>query len=718
MSMDRAFYMTEYVFDQTVTEQIADRGKYFEKSLWPLVYILRDEKEKQAYIGETTDAMERMKAHLKNEHKMHLSEALLISSERFNKSATLDIESGLIRYMAADGKYSLINGNIGIANHHYFQKKELYKNIFEDIWTELHRRSIVQKTLQEIDNSDLFKYSPYKALSMDQVQSLKEILLALSDPSKKTVMVSGGAGTGKSVLAIFLFKLLNTDLDKFKFVELGADEKQIVELVEKVKGRFPTLKMGLVIPMSSFRKTVSKVCSQIKGLKGAMVIGPSEVTKAGFDILLVDESHRLRQRKVLGSYFKAFDEGCKRLGLDPAHSTELDWVLKQAQASIFFYDRGQSIKPADVTPDAFRKVALAPSNVQLQLKTQLRSKGGQTLERFIKGLLQQEGGAGAKLEKIKVKGYELMLFDHLSDLRQQLSAREQTDGLSRLVAGYAWPWASKNDPSKIDIEIEDCQLKWNSEAVDWINSQGAIDEVGCIHTVQGYDLNYVGVIFGPEITYDASVGRIVINKEAYHDKNGKNGIKDTSQLHDYIIHIYSTLLLRGIKGAFVYAVDPGLRSYFAQYMERYSREQNENVAQLLPLVALRMQDGMLKESSRRTAQLPSTMLPTDIMDQAQKDRLFIGELNLGGADNTQVLMRVVYEAPTKDIEEAIPASKSSHQEVVSKLSETNILDERSWQKQWQGLVGENLLSYQYLVVQFKDQNGAYKTVVAKYEGKV
>ena len=101
-------------------------------------------------------------------------------------------------------------------------------------------------------------------------------------------MVSGGAGTGKSVLAIFLFKLLKTDLETFRFAELGPEEHEIIDLTEAVKKRYPKLKMGLVVPMSSFRKTVAKIFANVKGLERSWVLGPGDVAKEQYDILLVD----------------------------------------------------------------------------------------------------------------------------------------------------------------------------------------------------------------------------------------------------------------------------------------------------------------------------------------------------------------------------------------------------------------------------------------------
>src|SRR5690606_14284703 len=116
------------------------------------------------------------------------------------------------------------------------------------------------------------------------------------------------------------------------------------------------------------------------------------------------------------------------------------------------------------------------------------------------------------------------------------------------VAGYAWPWISRKDPDAYDIQIADVQLRWNRTTIDFINTPGAEHEVGCIHTTQGYDLNYAGVIFGHEIRYDAKLDQIVIDKDSYHDRNGKQTIDDPEELKQYILNIYKTIMLRGIKG--------------------------------------------------------------------------------------------------------------------------------------------------------------------------
>src|SRR5690606_6735419 len=120
----------------------------------------------------------------------------IVTSEKFNKSATLDIESNLIKYMSGDGQYQLLNGNLGLANHNYFQKNEVYWGLFTSIWDALRTEGVAKHSLEHITNSDLFKYSPYKSLSRDQRVGLLGIINSLLDDKHPKVIIEGGAGTG------------------------------------------------------------------------------------------------------------------------------------------------------------------------------------------------------------------------------------------------------------------------------------------------------------------------------------------------------------------------------------------------------------------------------------------------------------------------------------------------------------------------------------------
>ncbi len=562
------FSIRQYPFDNNLESEIIDNHRDFLN--WPLVYFLEENKTKEAYVGETTDVLSRLKAHSKSERKQKLNTVNLILSNKFNKSAALDVESNLIKYISADGMYSLQNGNLGISNHQYYQQKEVYWELFKEIWSELKSLGIARHCLHDIDNSDLFKYSPYKSLSREQITGLRMILNCLLDDSAKVSLIQGGAGTGKSILAIFLFKLLKTNLDDFNESDFDENDKDIFHLLESVKQKYGDLNMALVIPMASFRQTISNVFKNIKGLSSKMVIGPSEIVKQKYDLLIVDEGHRLRRRVNLGSYFGTFDKNSEALGLDKNTSSELDWVQLQSKKSIIFYDQFQSIKPSDVTKESFYNLKNLPTTRNEKLLTQFRVKGGNNYVKLVHQLFDES--INKSKPKINIGFYDLKLFDNLKEMVNQIQLKEKEEKLSRMIAGFAWEWISKNDKSKFDIVIEDTFLQWNSTDKDWVNSTNAKNEVGCIHTTQGYDLNYAGVIIGPELDYDFENQEFIVYKDRYKDKNGKNSIKDSKVLLDFVINIYKTILLRGIEGTYIYVCNPNLRRYFSEFIPIYQEK--------------------------------------------------------------------------------------------------------------------------------------------------
>lgn len=222
---------------------------------WPVVYIINNDNE--AYIGETVDVSQRTSQHYMNNARRVLKEIHVISDDDFNKSVILDLESFLIKYMAADGKFKLQNNNHGLIDHNYYNR-EVYENNFNNIWNELKREGLAVNSLKEIENSDMFKYSPYKALSSEQAEALTEILQMVLDDinsgTESTMLVEGGAGTGKTVLAVFMMKL---------FSEIGdtipSDDPDEVNAIDNLAEEIGNLKVGLVLPQTTLQKTVGDV---------------------------------------------------------------------------------------------------------------------------------------------------------------------------------------------------------------------------------------------------------------------------------------------------------------------------------------------------------------------------------------------------------------------------------------------------------------------------
>ncbi len=491
---------------------------------WPSVYLIQNTKE--IYIGEAVNVFNRSRQHYESADRRRLDTIHLITDDEFNKSAALDVESLLIQYMIADGKFVLQNKAAGLVDHNYFDK-EKYRAKFDLLWDELKVMSLVQNELVDIRNTNLFKFSPYKALTEDQNNVGEEILKHIRASESGAYIVNGGPGTGKTILATHLVK-------RFKEIE-----------------GLSNLKVGLVVPMTSLRGSLQKVFRKVPGLKADMVIGPTDVIGGNYDVLIVDESHRLRQRINITN-FKSFDDANNSLGLDKT-GNELDWIMKSSRYQIFFYDKNQSVKPSDIKPSAFVNIGARP----FFLTSQKRVLGGEEYIQFIDDILNLRVPAQNKFEK-----YDFKIFDDIQEMVSGIKKKDEQYKLCRVVAGYAWEWKTKDNSDTFDIEIDGLKLVWNSTNSDWVNSPNALNEVGCIHTIQGYDLNYTGVIIGPELSYDPISKKIVVDKEKYKDINGKRSVDDPKELERYIINIYKTLLTRGIVGTYVYIVDPALREYF------------------------------------------------------------------------------------------------------------------------------------------------------------
>jgi hypothetical protein len=544
------------------------------KNQWPLVYFIQNDSVKIAYVGESTNALSRIKNHLSNPERCKLDRISIIGSDKFNKSATLDIESNLIQYITAEGSFTLQNGNYGLINHNYYQQ-DLYKNLFHEVWNKLIERKIVTKSLSEIENSELFKYSPYKALNEDQYNSVLEILDGLTTKNSNRIFISGSAGTGKTILATYLIKLLNSEVENFHSDDYNEDEIKEINYIKEFRLKYPNAKIGLVVAMTSLRQSLESVFRKIPGLKASMVINPSDTFKSQekYDLLIVDEAHRLRKYKNI-SWMGAFRKNNQKLGLDDS-GTELDWIIANSKNQLFFYDSAQSVKPSDVDAEKFSELLRNNKSLRLELKSQMRVKGGNNYIQFVDDLLHVKRVESSKYYE---ENYELMVFDNFNDLFNELDKKEHEFGLCRMIAGYSWPWKSNPkqnpppDSSTTDIDLDGLSFKWNSTDKDWINSENAFNEIGCIHTTQGYDLNYTAVIFGKEINYDMKTNQLIIDPSNYYDINGKKGISDIDTLKGYIINIYKTIMYRGIKGTFIYACNSELRDYLKEHIATFKKE--------------------------------------------------------------------------------------------------------------------------------------------------
>lgn len=507
----------------------------------------------------------------------------------------MDVEQTLIRLFKCDPSFAVKNKNLGQSAQHDYYQRFSYVEEMEALWS---RINLSRQSFLDITSSDKYKFSPYTALTVEQCdvcfQAIESILDALEKGKKRVQLISGAAGTGKTIVATKILSLLLEA--NFAHMDTTCDEKNPDEknldtdesyslkiqriLLKFVKKRKRPIRLGYVVAMTSLRKTLQDVfkttlkeeLKQASTSASQIVIGTVDVAKATepFDLLIVDEAHRLpRYRNI--SWCGEYKKCSERLGLDLKTTSTLDWILSQSQCQILFYDAAQTVRPADVPDEDFqRKIAsrMSQSFPPLALTTQMRCQGGASFIDYLNQIFQ------GTAKKKRFRDYDFRLYEHFTPLYeeiQSLSSDPKGNGYSRIVAGFAWPWKAKKNSSICDIEIDGKKYHWNTTQAGWITSKNAAREIGCVHTTQGFDLAYVGVIIGPDLRYDKKNKRIIVDRAHVFDANMKNGIdKDAAgdeELRSFVLNSYKVLLTRGVRGCFVYVVDKNLREYLKQFID-------------------------------------------------------------------------------------------------------------------------------------------------------
>lgn len=548
---------------------------------WPVVYIIYNKINGSTtiYVGETSDVYNRMNQHLHDEEKADLKMILVINHGQFNKSAILDIEQYLIRLFGSEKDIVLRNANSGQSPGHNYYQREEYRKMIPDIWNELKRFDLAKTEYYELTNSELFKYSPYTALTIEQLaisdSIIHDILDTLSSEGKRGLsLVNGCAGTGKTVMAMSLLMTLanyqnipDESIRQYESTDIQLNMVSLKQIASK------GLKVALVIPMASLRKTLKDIAKRINGLNEKMIIKPSDVVggrEEPFDVLIVDESHRLNIRTILFDY-RTFDTVSSEFNLDPSKCSSLDWIMMASKHQVLFYDELQTVRPSDIPSRQFQSTIRNPDvkMKEYNLKSQMRCQGGTAYIDYVRNILNCK-----QKEKRNVNNYSFKLFDDPNEMIGEIKNRDKEMGLCRIVAGYGWKWISKGknieeiqNNDLYDIRFGDEKYVWNMDGEGgWVNREKSVNEIGCIHTIQGFDVNYVGVIFGPEIDYNESKG-IIINESNFFDRNTKNG-SNYETIKKHVINAYGVMMTRGIRGCYVCAINNNLQKYLRKFIEQ------------------------------------------------------------------------------------------------------------------------------------------------------
>lgn len=371
---------------------------------------------------------------------------------------------------------------------------------------------------------------------LDDQKVAFEALLSICQTaeSKTVIIVKGGPGTGKSVIALNVFgKLLQRNQNTRFIAPNAAFRKVMLETLikndQKQKVRVNNLFMG----SASF----------------------SECHDNEYDILVVDEAHRLKNGKAYG--YKG--------------DNQVEDIINSSRISIFFVDDKQRIRPEDIgSRDEIVAVAKKQNAAlhEFYLDAQFRCSGAKEFITWIEKALQLSDTIESK--PWDYESFDFRIYATPNKLFEAIKEKNNAGFKARVVAGYAWDWTSLSDNNDraqaLDVSMPEYgfAMPWNQRTKSelWAILPNGLEQVGCVHTIQGLEFDYIGVIIGNDLIYNESTGKVEAVWSEYKDIAGKKGLKNNPVMFNELVkNIYRILLSRGMRGCYVFCRDESLRNY-------------------------------------------------------------------------------------------------------------------------------------------------------------
>lgn len=361
----------------------------------------------------------------------------------------------------------------------------------------------------------------------DKVQALVE--KSLDKARKQVVIVKGGPGTGKSVIALNLMGDLSR---RGKVVDYATGSSAFTETLRTIVGK--------------------RASTQFKYFD-TYIQAPANA----IDVLICDEAHRIRKTSN-----RRYTPASKR-----SQKLQIEELLHVARVLVLFIDDHQTVRPNEIGKVQYVYDAVSGRNdvdvYEYELTTQFRCGGSETFIEWVNNTLGIMDTTSAILEN--TKDFEFRICQSPEELEGLIKARVEEGFTARMMAGYCWPWSMPNSDGTLvnDVVIGDWQRPWNAKpestrladgipkAPLWAYSPGGIDQVGCIYTAQGFEFDFAGIIVGEDFTYDLDKGEWIAHREKSHDGT----LKRSASYLDYARNLYRVLLTRGMKGCYVYFMD-------------------------------------------------------------------------------------------------------------------------------------------------------------------
>ena len=568
---------------QDFKNSLDNSDKEREKDLinnYPTVYIHSWKKNNkfEVYVGESSDFFQRTEQHHNlintvDKWQNNLDEnacLYVIAHEKFNKSLTLDIENKLIHYLSSSSSVSKVRNAKGNPQNKYYLCEEL-ETIFSRIWKQLR---ICNKELflsvSEIKDSSIYKASPLHKLNSEQLYAKEKILKNIAsclqkDKEHQLVFVQGNAGTGKTVLMSSIFyDLINEE----KNIETAiiVNHKEQLTLYEEIVNK---------LDLNPKKESIVYNPTQFINLFKQKTNSPIKRTKK-YDVVFVDEAHLLLTQKN-----QAYNE----------ENIQLTEIMKYAKIVVVMFDKKQIMNAEQYLDDneINNLINLSKQNDSfIELNIQMRMKANKYVSTWLEKIYND--GILEKLPKERGK-YEIKVFDTPKELENAIKCKADSKetALSRLVATYDWKYSGVSRPVNEkywSVKIGDWSMPWNYELLtnlspkekrtikklSWAEQQHTINEIGSTYTIQGFDLNFVGVILGPSIKYRD--GKIKFdtsqscNDKAKHKRTLIDGTRKSFGEH-FLKNELGVLLTRGVNGLYIYACDDELRNELKKAVKSY-----------------------------------------------------------------------------------------------------------------------------------------------------
>lgn len=517
------------------------------------------------YVGESNDVVNRTKEHYtageKEDSWQHLlkykatdPQMVVIGHNHFNKSFTLDIENRLIEYMMSSvGSVEQSHNGRGNPQNEYYPVEEFNK-VFHQIWRGLRK---IDKELflseTEIEKSALFKASPLKKLTEEQINAKETILAKIFEAlengaENQLIFVQGDAGTGKTVLNAALFYDIRTNGEEYFGRDIDChlmvNHDQQVAVYEQI-----TKRLGLG------DDRVHKPTSFIN----------SHTPENKVDVSFIDEGHLLLTQGKMSYQGK----------------NQLADIIERSRVTVIMFDEYQVLTAEEYWEpdvlDKFKELAYSQRNM-VALSQQLRMQCAPSTVKWINDFVLNR----TILPFTPDPGYEFRIFDSPEDLEVAIREKALTEEskLSRIIASYDWKYKAGQAPDDggfWGVQIGKWFKPWNYETLSklnakerkaikhlaWAEQDHTLDEVGSTFTIQGFDLAYAGVILGPSVKFKN--GEVVFepseshNEKATQQRTLANGTRQSFG-ENFIRNEVRVLLSRGTKGLYIYACDSDLRN--------------------------------------------------------------------------------------------------------------------------------------------------------------